>query len=123
MNQRPCGFPPMPLHHTSNDEALIELKSAFAKAGVRGAVAFLNSLTGHRFTSLYRFDGDTLRNITFFDRENPDIQTCDDIPVDASYCVFVRDSGAAFMVPDAGRDERVRNHPKRATVQFYCGVP
>jgi GAF domain-containing protein len=27
------------------------------------------------------------------------------------------------MVQDAERDERVRNHPKQATVRSYCGVP
>ncbi len=107
----------------STDEALRNLKAAFTQGGVRGAVAFLNSLTHQRFTSLYRFDGPTLRNITFFDRENPDVDSCEDIPVEASYCVFVRDLSAAFTVSDAKRDERVANHPKRAVVQSYCGVP
>ena len=37
--------------------------------------------------------------------------------------VFVRDLSARFMVQDAKRDERVRDHPKQATVQCYCGVP
>lgn len=107
----------------SNEEALLELKAAFTRGGVRGAIAFLNSMTPHRFTSLYRFDGPTLQNITFFDRENPNVETCEDIPVEASYCVFVRDLSESFTVQDAERDERVRNHPKQATVQCYCGVP
>ncbi|MEO8435850.1 MAG: GAF domain-containing protein [Pyrinomonadaceae bacterium] len=111
------------MNRNSNDEALLKLKAAFANGGVRGAVAFLNSLTHHRFTSLYRFDGPTLRNITFFDRENPTVDSCEDIPVEASYCVFVRDTSARFTVRDAGRDERVKNHPKRDVVQSYCGVP
>ena len=111
------------MNRNSNDKALFDLKAAFTRDGVRGALAFLNSLTPHRFTSLYRFDGPTLRNITFFDRENPNVETCDDIPVEASYCVFVRDLSANFVVQDAGRDERVRNHPKQSTVQCYCGVP
>ena len=115
--------PVRPMNRTSNHEALSELKDVFARQGARGAIAFLNSLANHRFTSLYRFDGGTLRNITFFDRENPGATSCDDIPVEASYCVFVRDLSAKFLVQDAAGDERVRNHPKRATVQRYCGVP
>jgi GAF domain-containing protein len=51
------------------------------------------------------------------------MESCEDIPVEASYCVFVRDLSTRFMVQDAERDERVRNHPKKATVQCYCGVP
>lgn len=111
------------MRRSSNDEALLELKAAFTEGGVRGALALLNSLTPHRFTSLYRFDGPTLRNITFFDRENPDLETCDDIPVESSYCVFVRDFSRSFLVYDAVNDARVRNHPKKTTVQCYCGVP
>lgn len=112
-----------PVDRNSNDEALLQLKAAFAHGGVREAVALLNSLTPHRFTSLYQFDGATLRNITFFDRENPEVESCEDIPVEASYCVFVRDLSTKFMVQDAERDVRVRNHPKQTTVQCYCGVP
>lgn len=111
------------MNRNSNDEAVRELTAAFANGGVRGAVVFLNSLTDHRFTSLYRFDGATLRNITFFDRENPNVESCEDIPVEASYCVFVRDFSTRFVVQDAERDERVRDHQKQATVQCYCGVP
>lgn len=108
---------------TFSHDSMLQLKAAFTNGGVRGAVAFLNSLTEHRFTSLYQFDGPTLKNITFFDRENPTVESCEDVPVEASYCVFVRDLSARFMVDDAMRDGRVQNHPKKATVQSYCGVP
>lgn len=107
----------------SAGETLGELKTTLATKGLRGAVTFLNAQTPHRFTSLFRFDGPTLRAITFYDRQNPDVETCEEIPVEASYCVFVRDTGARFLVPDATGDERVRHHPKRSTVQRYCGVP
>jgi hypothetical protein len=99
------------------------LKTVLATKGVRGAVKYLNSLTSHRFTSLYRFDGPTLRRVTFYDRENPDNEDCEDIPVEASYCVFVRDSGRPFSIQDAASDDRVKDHPKREVVKRYCGVP
>lgn len=107
----------------SADTALDDLKNAFATSGVRGAMALLNSLSPHRFTSLYQFDGGTLRNITFYDRENPAVEKSDDIPVEASYCVFVRDTAARFSLEDSQEDGRVHDHPKRPVVQRYCGVP
>ena len=80
-------------------------------------------MTEHRFTALYRFDKDSLHNLYFFDRENPAQTSTPDIPVMASYCVFVRNSGHVFSTPDALQDERVRGHPKRHEVQSYVGVP
>jgi hypothetical protein len=92
------------------------LKAVLTSGNVRAAIAYLNSLTAYRFTSLYRFDVGTLRNVTFFDRENPGTTKCEDIPVEASYCVFVRDLNATFLLQDAEHDDRVRAHPKRATI-------
>jgi GAF domain-containing protein len=100
-----------------------KLESALRKDGVRGALAYLNSLTNHRFTALYRFDDETLRNLYFFDREDPSQESTPDIPVLASYCVFVRRDDATFTVPDAPNDQRVAGHPKQLVVRSYCGVP
>ena len=107
----------------SNETVISKLKLTLDNHGLRAAIAFLNSLTNQRFTSLFRFDGNTLRSVTFYDRENPDSDFCEDIPVQASYCVFVRDSGNSFATLDSRCDERVKDHPKRETVQSYCGVP
>jgi GAF domain-containing protein len=99
------------------------LRSTVAEDGVRAGLQYLNSLTGHRFTALYRFEGDTLRNAEFFDRENPLVTTTEAIPVLASYCVFVRDAGASFYTENARDDDRLGDHPKRPVIQSYCGVP
>jgi GAF domain-containing protein len=103
--------------------ALKHLKAVLRAGDLRGAVMFLNSLTTHRFTSLFRFDGETLRNVVFFDREDPARASTDDMPVSASYCVFVRDGEATFTVPDAACDPRVEGHPKQPVFRAYCGVP
>jgi GAF domain-containing protein len=102
---------------------LQQLRTLLAGGDVRAALAFLNGRTEHRFTSLYRFDDATLRNIHFFDRENPQQTSVEDIPVLASYCVFVRDSRSAFDIDDSLEDERVAGHPKQAEIRSYCGVP
>lgn len=105
------------------DDTLAQLRACIRGGDVRGALARLNARTEHRFTSLYRFDNETLRNVWFFDREHPEQTACDDIPVLASYCVFVREGQATFRVHDAGSDARVAAHPKREQIRAYCGVP
>jgi GAF domain-containing protein len=104
-------------------DSLRQLKAVLQRGDVRAAITFLNGLTEHRFTSLYRFDDETLTNLYFFDRENPTQESTPAIPVLASYCVFVRSSRRTFTVFDALHDDRVRDHPKRPDLQSYCGVP
>jgi GAF domain-containing protein len=58
-----------------------------------------------------------------YDRENPDQLTADEVPDTATYCCFVRETGAPFKTPNALVDERIGAHPARATVLSYCGVP
>ena len=70
-----------------------------------------------------RFDRDMLRTLTFYDRANPTAIPPDDIPVEASYCVYVRDSGRPFHVENSLSDMRVELHPKRLEIQSYVGVP
>lgn len=91
--------------------------------GVRAALRFLNSISTHRFTALFRFEGDTLRNLHLIDRDNPQVERCPDLPVLESYCVYVRNSAKPFLVDDSLHDERVEGHPKRKVVQSYCGIP
>ena len=107
----------------SNTEALTHLKAILAEEGIRAAISYVNSLTTHRFTSFFRFEGETLKNVFFFDRLHPETQTCEEIPVQASYCVFVRDSGAPFSTANSLDDRRVIAHVKRTSIQSYCGVP
>ena len=100
-----------------------QLRTVFVRDGIRAAIIFLNGLTAFRFTALYRFDDETLHNLYFYDRENPTLASSPDIPVLASYCVFVRELKDKFATADSLRDERVRDHPKKPLVHAYCGVP
>lgn len=94
-----------------------------ASNGVREGVKYLNSLTSHRFTALFRFGGENLESLYFFDRENPGAESIDTIPIVSSYCVYVRASGETFCTDDSISDARVAGHPKRQSIQAYCGVP
>ena len=109
------------MHHYF--EILATLRATLRREGVRGVVIHLNRLTNYRFTSLYRFDKDRLESLCFYDRENPAQLSTPNIPVLASYCVFIRDGARPFLTPDSLQDERVRGHPKQHLVRSYCGVP
>lgn len=87
----------------------------------RPVLAFLNGMTGHRFTGLFRFDGGNLLNVSIFDREES-LGAMPTIPIEASYCVFVRDGQSPFAVENSMGDERVAGHSKRLDIQSYCGV-
>ena len=102
---------------------LPEIKGLVRGGQVREALALLNSLTEHRFSALYRFDRETLRNMYFFDRQNPGVESTDAIPITASYCVYVRDSDRMFETTHAREDARTIGHDKREKLQAYCGVP
>ena len=58
-----------------------------------------------------------------FDRENPLVETTDDVPDTATYCCYVREQGAPFKTRNALLDERLTAHAARETVLTYCGVP
>ena len=107
----------------STSISLQHLRSILRVGDVRAALIFLNGLTEHRFSALYRFDADTLTNKFFFDRENPAVELTPDIPIMASYCVHVRSTHDTFKTPDSLHDARVEDHPKRQEVRSYCGVP
>lgn len=108
---------------TSVAEHMVKMKAVRGTEGVRGVLIYLNGLTVHRFTALYRFDADILKNLVFFDREHPEIASCPEIPVMASYCVFVRNSRQQFAMADSLVDPRALDHPKRLEIRSYCGVP
>ena len=98
-------------------------RNVLEEEGIRAALEFINSRSHHRFTSIYRFDGSTLRNLYLYDRANPDFGPFPDAPLVESYCSVVNETAAAFVTHDSLRDARVDGHPKRGVVMSYCGIP
>ena len=111
------------LEMISTADHLARMRDIGSSHGIRAVLIYLNGLTEHRFTALYRFDVEQLKNAYFFDRERPEVDNCPDIPIMASYCAFIRNSGNTFVTMDSIVDERVAGHPKRLEVRSYCGVP
>lgn len=91
--------------------------------GLRQALATLLRRTDYRFIGIWRFQDGKASATVHYDRENPDQLTVEEVPDTATYCCFVRETGAPFKTPNALVDERIGAHPARATVLSYCGVP
>ena len=107
----------------STDTAFATFMQTLHSAGLRAALGYLLSLTDYRFIGIFRFENGMANAAVHVDRDNPQVPTIEAIPERASYCCFVRDSGGMFITADALADARLEDHPKRATVQAYCGVP
>ena len=92
---------------------------------LRAALARLCTASGCRFTSLLRFaEDDTLTSIWTYDRDRPKIDPFPlGLPMHASYCVLVRETGAMFVVENAATDPRTADHSKRNDLARYIGVP
>jgi len=100
-----------------------KFKIALNAGGLWAAVRWLNDRVPYRFTAIFAFDGDMLRNICLVDKENEKITNCSDQPITESYCMYIHRSAEPFSVEEASRDMRVAAHPKRRNVQCYYGIP
>jgi GAF domain-containing protein len=111
----------MPPTNSRTDSA--QFKHLLSGRGLLEAVRFLNSRSVHRFTALYAFEDRMLRNVCLVDKEDDSVRQMDTIEITQSYCLFVLNSGQKFIVPDSREDQRVEGHPKRESIQSYCGMP
>ncbi len=89
--------------------------------GLRSALAFLNARTPHRFTAIFRFDGEMLRCVQLVDKWDPAVERCEDIPVSQAFCSVVHDSGEPLEVVDSRTDARFP-HLANGPVASYCGA-
>lgn len=91
-----------------------------ADDGLRAALLFLNNRTSHRYTGVFRFDGDMLRNVALVDKWDPEINHGDDVPLAAAYCAHLHRTGEPLEVENGATDQRVpwmRGSP----IVSYCG--
>ena len=92
---------------------------------LRATLEALNARSDCRYTSVLRFvDDGTLSSVWTVDREAPEMDPFPtNLPVEASYCVFVRANGSPCVIANANTDPRAVDHPKRASLPRYIGVP
>lgn len=88
---------------------------------LRPILVRLAEVTGCRFTSLLRFDGDALVSLWTHDRTRPGL---DPYPleraIDASYCALVREASGPVAIEDAAHDPRTARPGGFAS---YLGAP
>lgn len=102
-------------------QALAELRKRLFEDGVRAAVIELNTLTGFRFTALYRFGENDVSSVFFYDRLHPTVVTSPEIPLISAYCSEVKTYGRPFCTTSSLSTAQTSAPPSR--VQSFCGVP
>jgi GAF domain-containing protein len=105
------------------DAHFAEFSRILADRGARDALAYLLGLSDYRFIAIFRFQNGKANAAIHFDRENPEVMSASEVPDTATYCCYVRDSKGSFKTADALADARLAQHPARAAVRAYCGVP
>lgn len=95
--------------------------TALERAGLRGALLLLNTRTAHRYTGVFRFDGDMLRNVALVDKWDAVVQQGDDVPLAAAYCAHLHDTGEPLEVEDVATDPRVP-WMSDSPIVSYCGA-
>lgn len=100
--------------------SLERFKSLLNNSGLHDALGFLCSRTPHRYTGVYKFDGETLRNLALYDSYDPKVIKGEDAPMAATYCSLVQHQGK-LEINDAETDRRVKGIIITPVVS-YCGV-
>jgi GAF domain-containing protein len=98
-------------------------KAALASAGTDSALAFLNDGVAHRYSAVYRLEGDVLRNILLHDKAG-EVRPAylAEVPFETSFCQFVIRDGQ-FQTSDSAEDRRLDGHPYQGVMVSYHGVP
>ena len=111
------------MNHSAHVEQIQLLRTMIRWDGIQFGLQYLNSLSQHRYTGLFLFNGDTLINTFIYDRQSAVQNLFPEKPANHSYCLSVKHSGQPFQVDNAALDQRVKDHPNRDKVRSYCGVP
>lgn len=98
----------------------IEAFSACLQQDTHQALEYLNSRTPHRYTGVFRFDGDMLRNELLFDRYQATVRQGSDVPLAVTYCALVGRQEAPLQILDATSDPQAAGVD--TSVISYCGV-
>ena len=97
-----------------------EFAALLHQQGVHAALGYLNHRTPHRYTGMWRFDGDTLRSEVLFDRNMADVRQGADAPMAATYCSLVGRTEAPVQLLDAAVDPQALGID--TPVISYCGA-
>ena len=80
------------------ESEIAEFTALVQQHGVHAALAYLNQRTPHRYTGLFRFEGEVLRNELLVDGNQPQVQQGADVPMAVTFCSLVGQRQAAPVV-------------------------
>jgi hypothetical protein len=103
------------------DSELTEFAALVQQHGVHAALAYLNRRTPHRYTGLFRFEGDVLRNEVLVDGNQPLVRQGNDTPLAATFCSLVGRQQAPLEILEAATDPHFAGVVDTPVVS-YCGV-
>lgn len=100
---------------------LAAFRKRHAEGGLREGLRFLNARTSHRYTGVFRFDGEILRSVGMVDKWDTTVESGLDVPLATAYCAHLRQTGEPLLIEDGARDPRV---PWMAggPIASYCGA-
>lgn len=111
---------------TNSAEELALIARSFASAtdacDVRALLRYLNGLTIHRFTGVYRFEPGWVVSVALWDRLSPDVTLGADVKMKESYCWLTGLGLATYAIEDATADPRLVGHAARGEVRSYVAV-
>ena len=111
------------MHPLFPDEQMREVV-AFAQVlraqGVHAALGYLNHRTTHRYTGVFRFDGQHSRNEVLFDRYDATVRQGRDVPLVEAFCSLVGRDQTPLQILDASLDSRCKE--VNTLVVSYCGL-
>ncbi|VTU38526.1 GAF domain-containing protein [Variovorax sp. RA8] len=93
------------------------------EGGPAAALAYLNEAVPHRYSAVYRLDGDKLQNLFLHDKQGevrPEFLAT--VPFEVSFCQFALRDGT-FRTHDSAQDARLDGHPYQGVMVSYHGVP
>ncbi|MCB2409811.1 hypothetical protein [Hymenobacter lucidus] len=109
------------MHGATMQREIAEFTSILKQGGIHAGLEYLNGRTPHQYTGIFKFDGDTLRNLALFDRYQPAVEKGGDTPMEATYCSLVGKQEAPLEINDAAVDPHVKGLIKTPVIS-YCGV-
>lgn len=96
-----------------------------ANGDIHALLEYLNRLTTHRFTGVYRFAPGWVLSVALWDREKPELQLGADVKMKESYCWLTgltRPGECSYVIEDAMSDGRLEGHAARTEVRSYVAV-
>ncbi len=105
--------------HAIDETPLVKLERALAAQGIVGGLRVLNGRAPYRFTGIYRYSPNILRNVCLVDALEPALERGTDVALEDAYCPLLSERKQLAF----GDLDHLPCAVKRASpVVSYCGT-